>query len=306
MGLTGYVLTFALTDFINKNSEWLRATCIETRGSVENVRTLADHPEKQSVWLGLCNPLTRHVAEIGAPPMKKSFKGIKVIANGIIASSMWVTLDPQIKTHKDFIGKRIGVGFKASPQGYIPVLILKHGLGILDKVKLMHIGQASAVKDALLDGMIDVGHLPLGSLIGTEGDFTPVPATASLFTARKCYPISFDEEGIIKTRKKSGYPLVPLHTKVKTYGRTEVPAMIGWAGGTQWYVHESMPDETVKEILRILWDNADNFVKYHAAGKAVKKDTLAKAPEIESMFHPAAIDFYTSKGITKIGIGKAW
>ena len=32
MGGLGYVVSFALADFINKQSEWLRATALESRG----------------------------------------------------------------------------------------------------------------------------------------------------------------------------------------------------------------------------------------------------------------------------------
>ena len=46
-GGSGYVASFALSELINKKSPILKATCIETGGSVENIKTLAAEPNRR-------------------------------------------------------------------------------------------------------------------------------------------------------------------------------------------------------------------------------------------------------------------
>jgi TRAP-type uncharacterized transport system substrate-binding protein len=65
-----------------------------------------------------------------------------------------------------------------------------------------------------------------------------------------------------------------------------------------WWVHESMPDEIVTEICNIIYDHADEFVKYHASGRAITAKTISNVAVDETDFHPAAIAFYKSKGMS--------
>ena len=106
MGFSGYVLSFALADLINKKSEWLRASAIETKGTVENMAILVKHPEKQKVWVGYMNPDTRHQARVGMAPFGKPYDETVVLSSSTRACETFVTLDPNIKTFEDFLGKR--------------------------------------------------------------------------------------------------------------------------------------------------------------------------------------------------------
>lgn len=87
-----------------------------------------------------------------------------------------------------------------------------------------------------------------------------------------------------------------------TYGKTTIGPTTGKVVSLGWCVHKSFPDEVATEIVRIIWENADEFKNYHAVGRCISRKTIPQFAEAESSFHPAAIKFYKAHGVAKIGI----
>ena len=68
----------------------------------------------------------------------------------------YVTFDKNIKTFGDLAGKRFAAGPPGAGSSRFAKARLKHGWGILDKVKVEYMGFAAS-KNALIDGRIDAG-----------------------------------------------------------------------------------------------------------------------------------------------------
>ena len=60
-----------------------------------------------------------------------------------------------------------------------------------------------------------------------------------------------------------------------------------------------MPDEVIKEVLRIIYENADAFGDLLPAGNYICKETMTRVGSPEIM-HPAAVDFYREKGLRSL------
>ena len=306
MGMSGYVMSFALSELINKHSEMLQASCIESKGSPVNMIILQKHPEKKSSWVGLINPICRYQAQHAITPFKKPYKDVRAIALITQIVAAFATLDPNIKTLNDMVGKRVMINRPNTNTGQLFELFLKDGVGLYDKMKIVRGGMGDA-KRALIDGTIDVGwasSVLLTKRADGTWEWVPVPAPGELFQTKKTYVISIPEEVIQKVAKSSGYPLaVGRAAGGHTFGKSTFDEP--WTGNlfrSSWYVHKDMPDEIVTEILRVLWENADKFASYHATGKGISKANLPALAEKREFFHPAAIKFYKDRGVEKVGI----
>jgi TRAP transporter TAXI family solute receptor len=303
MGYSGYILSFALADMINKNSDWLKMNCMETKGSVENVLTLMKHPEKQKTWMGYYNNFTGYMASIGTKPFKKPYDETRALCMTTQVCAAFGTLDPNIKTLNDLAGKRVMMPPKAIAHGFAYDIIFKQGVGNYDKLKISR-GGLSAVKNALIDGTVDVGFISTNPVkLRPDGtwDFLNVPACGELMKTKKTYIIEIPEDVLKKSSEASGAPLYQIENAGGTVGKSTFGPWSGLLVTPGWYVHKSMPDDVVNEIMRILWENADEFQNFHAVGATISHENLPKLAEKESVFHPAAIKFYKDHGVTEIG-----
>ncbi|MBN2063100.1 MAG: TAXI family TRAP transporter solute-binding subunit [Deltaproteobacteria bacterium] len=304
MGMSGYVLSFALSDFINKNSEKLEATCIETKSSIEDMITLIKHPEKKANWIGFVNPIIRYQAQHGITPFKDPYSDIRALSPVGQACAAFATLDPKIKTMNDMVGKKVMIFHSNTNVGQVHEFILK-GEGLFDKMKIVRGNMADATR-ALIDRIIDVGWISSNPMIkNPDGtwDWTAVPASSELFETEESFIISIPEEFISRAAERTGYPLYPITNAPKTCGKSTFDKP--WTGplfSSSWYVHKDMPDEVVTEIMRVLWENADKFASYHAAGKGINQSNLSEIMEKQEFIHPAVIKFHKDHGVEKVGI----
>jgi hypothetical protein len=300
LGQSAYLMPFALSDLINKNSTWLRATAIQTKGTMENVRILQKYPERRANAVIWASPMASFGAANGLPPFTERFIGIKFLSLGALNGSWFVSINPQIRTAEDLVGKRIGYGPKAGGPDIPIEFTLRHGYGILDKVKVTYLG-GDAVKDALLDGMIDAG---VAAVVITDEkmDWVPTPAFNELFNTKSCYLISLDAEVQTKTRNATGIPMGHEVLKPKEWGKTKAQPWTVQGHYNSFGVHESMNDDIVLEILRVIYENTERFADYNIAGKGLKKETMTKIGCKRTDFHPAAVKFFQEKGVRKIGL----
>jgi hypothetical protein len=294
-----YAYAFALSDLINKNSTWLKATVVEGKGSGPNMRWLAAHPEAVNTTITMANQYAQIQAERGEPPWEKPYAGSRFLAVAADAITMMVTLDKNIKTWDDLAGKRVALFMKGTIVPNTAQYILDYGHGIWDKVKpqYMHWGPTA---DGLIDGTLDAGIMTC-SVITPEGDWAPAPPLDKLMRTKPTYFVSLDKEKVAIASQKSGWPLIVTDLKPKAIGVSDAQAFNGLSTYNSYFVDVNMDDKIVNEILRIMYDNAEKFGEYDARAKRIAKTTLAAAKVDRSKFHPAAVKFYEGKGI-KVGI----
>ncbi len=298
-GNATYVLSFALAEIINKNSSKLKATCLESKGSAANILYLQKNPKALQNTVILANPLAITQAKKADPPFKAPFTGMKAISLIGNMGAFLATLDPEIKTIDQLAGKRLAIGPRGITLEYVPRFVLDQGAGVyksLGRVSNMPFG---AIKDALLDGTLDVG---LQSSVmwgeGEEKDWVPIPATDELLATRKAYILDIAPDAAKKAREKTGYPIYFQKAKPLAFGKSEAFGGNRMICSNSWWVHESMPGEMVTEICNIIYAHAGEFVKYHSTGRAITPKTISRVAAEEKDFHPAAAAFYKSKGMT--------
>lgn len=295
-----YTLGFALSELINKNSEWLRCNAIETASTFENLRTLVDHSEKKNVWFGEAVTIGVDQLALGMKPYDKvgPWKGTKWLALMVNIGSPQVTLNPNIRTWRDLEGKTYGLDVMGSTNQFMQEWLMDYAWKNRTKVKIEYGCTTNLAVDRLLDGTIDItwqGAICLGP--EEYKDWKPMPAFERLLSARKVYFMEFEEKHVAIVREKTGLEAMGLiGGKAKTIGKTDAPNWKGLLNQIGWLVHEDMDDEIVTEIMRIIYENSDEFVKYHAVGRGITKQTLGQLSVPRKSYHPAAIKFLEAKG----------
>lgn len=246
IGTAGYVLTFAFADMLSKNNPLIQATAMETSGHAENVKTLAEEPAKRKNTLAYFAPITFHQAQVGDPPLKAPYTSVKAVLSAGAMVGVFVTLNEKIRTKDDMIGKRVAIGPKGTAIYLFPQAVMEHGWGIWDKVKVDYLHWDKS-KDALLDGLIDVG---LQSTAGVEPRWPITPALEQLMAAKKVYFISTDEEAIRKAREKTGYPYSGYTIPAGTFGPTQPQPITGQVYVNGWFTDAAMDEGVVYEIVK--------------------------------------------------------
>lgn len=305
LGGSGYNLSYALSDLINKHSQWLRATVVETSGMVENVRTLAEQPDRRKTTIIYAESLSMYQAKVADPPFKKPYTTLKIISRLYESPIVLATLNPKIQSYKDLIGKKVSIG----PPGFggyqHMIRILKYGWGILDKVKIEPLGLGPG-KDALIDGLIDVALQAF--IITTPGEtaskprqVTPTPAAQELIYRANPYWVNMDSEALDKARKETGYPIFRVEIPAAFLGPKQLDPIGGEMVNMNWSCDIEMPENVVSEICRVIYENWNKFKDYDATGKSVVQKAMGMVVgTVGEDFHPGAVKFYKKYGV-KIG-----
>lgn len=289
-------LGVGLAELINKNSSWLTATSLEGRGGTVNMRIMAEDAEKAKHILVLSSPMSAwQVANM--PIYEEPYTTCKNVALIGFVSNVWGTLDPNIKTVKDFEGKRIAIGearhWARSKQFE---LLISNELD-LDKIAKIERLPMSAQADALRDGLVDVSTISTAISQVSPKKHAASPAFLELLETKDVYFISMDPadfDAVKAMEKYKGIPVEPTTIPAGNFGPTQPEPIISESSYVTWMVDIAMPDDVVYEIVRVMYENADKFVDYHIVGKVLTKETLCKmgSEVTEKDVHPGAFKFY--------------
>ena len=296
-----YTLGFALSEIINKNSEWLRCNAMETASTFENLRYIVGHEEdRKNTFFGSAVTMGVDQLALAMKPYDKigPWKGTKWISLMANIGAPQVTLDPKIKTWQDLKGKTWGLDVMGSTMQFMQEWLMEYAWGNKKDVKLEYGCTANLAIDRLLDGTIDItwtGAVMLGA--DEYKEWKPMPPFERLLAARKVYFLELDEKDVATAREKTGAEsLALIGGKAKTVGKTDAPQWKGLLNSLGWLVHEDMDDEIVTEITRIIYENSGEFAKYHAVGAGITKDTIGQLPVPRNAYHPAVIKFLEERG----------
>lgn len=296
-GSWAYVMGVALAEFINKDSHWLRATAVASKGPGVNLKLLREKPEMRSHTVIHVANSEVWVAETGHPPFEgapyKGFRATSLIGTSFIGL---LTLDPNIKTIKDLSGKRVSLGFKP---GYgavdFPKSILEHGGA--KNVKYSYLGFTDGPR-ALRDRLVDAALSCAFPVNPQRSKYFPVPALLELIQVADVHFISIDPDSFMAAKKSLGNLPASLFTiPAGALNSKQKNPWTSWGYYIQWGVDAQMPDYVVDEICRVYWQNAHKFQGYNPLGNFINTETMAKIGMPDAKIHPGALKFYREKGI---------
>ena len=278
-----FVLSQALANFVNKQSDWLRLDVVATPGASAGAEMASKDYDKYifiSPFYGMkFNPTEKRV---------NFYDKERIIGLCSANLHLWITFDQNIKTGKDLEGKKVFIGRPGGARTIIENMVLKEH-GVFDKVKLLHGGFEGGVT-ALRDGLADV--------TVTAPDYI-LPSTFKKG--------QFIED--LETRKPVYYPHItpkPLQLKlgmipVRIHAgaldkKTQPEDVYAAMDPIFWCADARMDDAVVREVARILYKNTEEFATWHAQGGSITKDSVCTYVIGPQQMHPAATKFYQEQG----------
>ncbi len=302
-GFSSYIMGVALAEQINKNSTWLKAIATEGRGPVEHMKTLVRKPEKRKNYLFFNTTWDIWEAKKQMGPYKgfefdyDDFRFVSLLG---IAGNGVSTLDPDIKSLKDLVGKKAifdsGKG-KGREVAYFGIM---KAAGIdVSKVKFQY-ARGKGAADTLRDGLVDAiytGHI-LKKLPNIYGNS---PYMAELVATKKTYFLSFDKDSVDAYKEETGHPLGLVNVPPKLLSPTQTKPCGILIKPLAFAAHLDMPDHVIAEILRVIYENAHVFKEYTPLGAILTRETMASLGVPAKAYHPAAVKFFKRKGIKITG-----
>jgi TRAP transporter TAXI family solute receptor len=276
-----YPLGGAWASVISKYVPGIEATAEVGAASIENVRKL----NEGNVELAFLQPDVAYNAYTGS----ENFKDVKMdsiralFANYAVVAHI-VTTDPEIKSIKDFAGKRVGVGAPGSGNEVTSRTILEvNGLTYddIDEQFLSFPEMINAIKDNQLDVAIGTMPVPTGILV-------------DLNLQHQVKLIPMDESSTNKFLEKNPFFLsiaVPANSYSGIDQDTQTVAFRGVVYGTT-----RLSDEEAYEIVKAVWEHRDEWKDVHSVAKGITLDIALEG--VPSPLHPGAVKFYKEKGIT--------
>jgi uncharacterized protein len=296
-GTGSYVISNALEQ-ISKKHPSVRIVSQESPGFVFNFRKLATEPELQKNTIIGSGPVVAALAARGERPFDKAYPGrIKALANYNLVAVWLATLDQNIKSVPDLVGKKIALGQTPQINWTVePRAVINIGYGIpANKLNIQYVGPAGAVR-ALLDGTVDAGVVG-GYLDPEKSQVQLSPQTMEFISSgRRIRHLGWDHEAVKKTAAQ-GFPIVPFTIPANSFEGQSEPLPV-FVDNVAWVVSENFPDQLAYEVTKLIIDNVEAFAEYTAIGKLMTRTALPFGWD-QNDIHPGALRAYKEAGILK-------
>jgi TRAP transporter TAXI family solute receptor len=296
-GTTTYALSFALAEIVNQKSTWLRLTAVESAGSIANLRTVAENPEKRENTVFFTHEASNYQARTAMEPFTSEYKGARAMA-AFTQGAMWFwTKDKSISSPKDLAGKRIMLGSRGANTAVVYEWLLKRW-GVWDTVEVSY-GAPGAQVDALTDGLVDAIGTPFGasSSPGGEPPFKLSGLSIKLFSSRPNIGwIVISPEDIQAMVSATGYPSVTTTMPagvLDKFGVMQGGPMPVWGNTMAWWADVEVDEDVVYELVKTMYENTSMFAELAGPpGESVTQQTMARVAVEDDLFHPGALKFY--------------
>ncbi len=287
-GVTGvyYPTGGAICRLVNKTKKehGIRCSVESTGGSVYNLNTIAagelDMGVAQSDWQYHAYNGTSKFAEKGPNKDLRAVFSVHPEPFTVVARA-----DAGIKNFKDLKGKRVNIGNPGSGQrGTMEVLMGALGW-TKDDFKLASELKSSEQSKALCDNKVDamvftVGH-PSGSIkeASTSCDAVLVtvdgPEVDKLVADNDYYRVATIPGGMYRGTDAD----------TKTFGV-----------GATFVTSAKVPEETIYQVVKAVFENFDTFQKLHPAFANLKKEEMIK-DGLSAPLHAGAVKYYKEAGL---------
>lgn len=277
-----YPLGVALADIYGKGIQGARAQVQATKASVENLNLLQQGKGEIAFSLGDSVKLAAEGnTEVGFPGKLDKLRGVAAIYPNYI--QIVASEDSGIKSLADLKGKSLSVGAPASgTELNARAIFAAAGLSYDDLGKVEYLPFAESVeliKNRQLDATLQSAGLGVASIrdLATSLKITVVAVPADIV-------------------EKIGSPYVPAVIPAGTYdGQAEDVETA--AVGNFLVTHDGVPEDTVYQMTKLLFENLDQLTAAHAAAKAI--DPAKALDGMPIPLHPGAEKYYREAGILK-------
>lgn len=295
-GTGSYVLGSALEQISKQTSSGVLVNSTETPGLVFNAKKLDTDSAIKTNTIMAFTPGIDYLAVNGIKPFDKKYPSAQLIANYNLGSVWLATFDPKIKTAQDLIGKKIALG--RGPQilwTIEPELIIRHGWGLQDKIKIERLGTKEA-SQALLDGKVDAAIVG-GYIDPISGTFAPSPQTVTLLgSGRPMYYIPWGSEAVAKTIAQ-GVSIKPFTLPVGALAGMDTP-LPSFVDPIAWMAYPEFDQTLAYEVTKMIISNVTKFGDFHALGKLMNAKALVYGWDPKDIA-PGALKAYKEAGLIK-------
>lgn len=286
VGTSTYSYALGMEDMAKKKHAWLRLPVAETSGSIYAVKAIE---KSKALWYNTIDGLSLEMIYQMEKPMSPFDTQIMgfvplFVYNG---SAAWLmTTDPNIKTMKDLVGKKISLGTAAHISWTVmPEYLIKYGLDYGKDIQIMYSTPAQAMQ-ALLDGTVAAAITQVYLNLVTN-DIEPAPDLLSAFaTGRKLYYIGFPEEAFPNLKKATGWTIAPKILPAGSQPQLDHDLVTRAALNTMCS-KDVFPEELAYEVTKFWIENCQYLKEYDALGRLVTKEQMPMANLIYRL-HPGA------------------
>ncbi|NIM00372.1 MAG: TAXI family TRAP transporter solute-binding subunit [Acidobacteria bacterium] len=280
-GGTFFVIGSAIAEVLDGNAGdrgW-SVTAEATKGSQENIRRI----DAGELELALANSAISYFAARGSERWGDAadIRAVMTLAPNV---ALFIAPEGGVKSVAELKGKRVYLGPSGAGFDYFIRPILEaHGLTWEDLVPI-HGGQSQAV-DYLADGSADAAFL---------GGGIPVASITQAATSQDIVFIPYEEEAIEQLTgeylffRRATIPAGTYKGLDTNYSGLDV-------GSMHLITSASADEELVYQLTKTLYENRDQVVAKHAAGKAINPKNAAR--DTGTLFHPGARRYYQEIGI---------
>lgn len=280
-GGTYYPLGGGMAEIISRNLPEFQVTSETGNASAANLNLIGTH----QIEMAFVQNDVAYWASKGMSPFKEKYDNIRFVASLYPEHVQCITIKGSgVQDIMDIKGKRVSVGAPGSG-------VLGDVTAILDVAGIKFSDMNTDFLDfnnttqRFKDGQLDVGFVVAGY---------PTSSIMDLSTTHDISLVSFNDAFLKKLTEKYSYfikDVVPAGTYKGVDVDVTTPAVMAML-----VCDADLPDETVYQFTKALWDNIEELYKVHAKAKLITLKTALNGASVP--VHPGAAKFYTEQGMT--------
>jgi len=296
-----YLAWATMQNYAPDFSDKLLPVAVETPGFTYNVRYMANTPDKWQNTVFGSGEVVEWAALNGVKPFfpepMENVGDFRILGVMSQTSNLFVTLDENIKSPKDFAGKSVAVGLLTQNEWGMHQRMMLDYWGITPELASFDALGPSQNIDALLDGRADIGTLVVHSALEFANNLEPGPFKKLESAQRTWQFVSIPPEMIQKHIDELGSPFMVREIPANTL--TNQPETITTFGNSMTLAaHKSFPEEDAYQLVKLWLGMGPKIGKYSAVAQIWDADTIAslakKSPE---KVHPGAMRAYREMGL---------